>query len=507
MKYWLLFPLFVLTALKATSQIEVPDPQCPYCGYRLPQDPVSTSDPNYLYKYHSPTCSLIPVNSGSGGTVTPGPYIPSQPNQIKQMVTGMVLQSLITAIFTSNAQQTQQQEWEAQQAEMARLAEIARQQRIQDSINHVKHQQMMGLYKPLEGSGLDLGFKTLDGEMEMMRSQAGNMFDQGIAIEDAVDDFSQGTNFFGSMSEQEVNLLFEPESDPMIVDLREARSTLADTGAYGRFVDDLKNDEPVAQEKPELSEAECQRLEEKIDRDIENKARYQVSIDKTLTELEKWEEENRAAMLAAFREGLGFLTGKFVDMQNKKYEPAQNLRNAMKKVLEKEPDNNSAKKVIECLDKNYLNQSWREKIIRAYDEAKNADEAYDVIRDAMQNLFTGFSAVDKDLAALLESPELKPYLNDEAFMSACKFSAKYFIDLAMNSNRAQKALESVFKAKIPYVSLAQLAINQTYNATQWYQSRQRILELNEIHGKELETAQYLQNRIFSDQLKVDQQCK
>lgn len=505
MRFVLLVSILFLFLGSSVGQINVPDPPCPYCGYRLPQDPVSTSDPNYLTKYHSPSCTLRLSSTASGGSVPIGSTL-SQEQQLEQMVAGMFMQSLITAIFTSNTQQTQQQQWEAQLAELARLAEIAKQKRIQDSINQVKHAQMMGLYKPLEGQNANLDFKSLDGELENMRAQAGNMFEQGIAIDEAIGSFSSGTNFFGEMTADQINVLFEPENDPMVIDLRNAKAALADTGAYGKYVQSLKQSDPKRPTQEKLSEDECQKLEQKIARDKENKSKYQQSIDKTLIELDKWKEENDAALMAAFREGLGFLTDKYVSIQNEKKEPALLTKDAMKKVLEKDPTNAAAKKVIEFLDKNYLNKNWREAIISNYNDIKDADNTYAVIKDAMQNTLTGLSAKDKELAALLQSEELKPYLNDESLMSAFKFSFDYFFNLAANSDKAQKALESVFKAKIPYVSLAQFAINQAYNATQWYQSRQRILELNNVHGKELETSHYLQNRIFDAELKLTNQC-
>jgi hypothetical protein len=259
--------------------------------------------------------------------------------------------------------------------------------------------------------------------------------------------------------------------------------------------------------KESLSKEECAKLINKINWDQQNQNKYLATIDKTIVALDEWKEMNSEAMQNAFLEGVGFLTSKYVDLKNAKRAPAENVKSTMQKILKQDPKNDAAQKVISFLDQNYLKKEWQENVISSLDKTQDAVKYFEASKDALQNAITGMSATDKQYLELLQSPKLAPYLNDKSFTDGCKFVFEEIVDMAVNSEKVTKAFESVFATKVPYVAIAQFAVNQTYNATQWYISLQQVLELNKVHGKELETAQYLQNRIFSDQLKLDRQCK
>ncbi len=49
--------------------------------------------------------------------------------------------------------------------------------------------------------------------------------------------------------------------------------------------------------------------------------------------------------------------------------------------------------------------------------------------------------------------------------------------------------------KIPVIAGIELAINQTYNAMDWYLSFNRIMDANSINGKVLDTARQIQKNI------------
>jgi hypothetical protein len=510
-KYTLLFLLFIFTT-KSFSQppignypkINVPTPKCQYCNYALPQDKVSTSNPNYASIYHAPTCPYNPKSKTSPGVKS----MPSTNDQIKVMVTGMIMQTLITNLFSPpvTTQKTQAQIQAEQQAQFDAMMEQTRQQKIRDSIALAKHNKLISEFKVMDKHA-DLDFKSIDGEMEILRADASSQFDKLGNL-----DFSKSVNaneidYYNNIPDSVINTVFEPDNDPMIVDLREAKLGLVDTNLLKNAKNEaLKKEDPKLKNDKKFDEEQCKSLEMKIARDIENRNKYEKTIDLTLSELDKWKEQNTGAMIDAYLEGLNFITDKFIKWSDKKREPAELTKKTMLEILKKDPSNISAKKVIEFIDVQYLNKNWSEIIIRTYNETKDFEKYYNVMKDALQNFTNGFAQVDKDLITMLNVPELQKHLNDQSFTDAVKFSATSLFEMAGDSEKVQNAFQSIFKLKIPYFSVAQFAVNQAYNITNWYTSRNMILELNHVHGKELQTVQYLNDRLFSDRLLLKQNC-
>lgn len=502
-KYALLV-FMLLVKFSSLAQPKVPDPRCPKCGYALPQDRVSISNPNYASIHHAPSCSYNPKSKTSPGVKN----IPSTNGQIKVMVTGMIMQTLITNLFTppAPAQKTQAQIQAEQQAQIDAMLEEARQQKIRDSIALAKHNQLISEFKVIDNHA-DLDFKSINGEMEMLRANASNQFDKLGNLDFSNGQISSEMSSYDNIPDSVINGVFETDNDPMIVDLREAKLFLVDTNLLKKANSEVvKKEEPKLKDTPKFDEEQCKNLESKIARAIENRNKYEKTIDETISELDKWKEQNTGAMIDAYLEGLNFITDKFIKWSDKKREPAELTKKTMLEILKKDPSNLSAKKVIDFIDEQYLNKNWSEIIIRTYNESKDFEKYYFVMKDALQNFTNGFAKVDKDLIVMLNEPELQKHLNDKSFTDALKFTATSLYEMAGDSEKVQQAFQSIFKLKVPYFSVAQFAVNQAYNITSWYTSRKMILELNHVHGKELQTVQYLNNKLFSDQLLLKQKC-
>jgi|GEM_PF-4265236 len=528
MRYLVLFSFLVLASFNVVSLAQcgqygfaapLPSP-CDECGASFHWNQSCTD----IYINHGSNCSQNPANWGSKPSTSapnssaPRPSTPkSSSPDLSTVVTGIILQSMLNSIFASpSPEQTEKEQWEAQQAEMARIAEQVRQQKIRDSIALAKHNQMMGLYKPIEGSTLDndISFKMLDGEMEELRKGASDQFDSGLTVDGIFSNVSSGTNFFGTMDNTQIDILFDPDNDPMVVDLTEAKLLLVDTAGFSKYSKKIEEQgEPIQEEKMTIEE--CQKVEKNMQRNIENREKYVATIQTTINELDYWKEKNNAAMMNGFMDGLSYVTGVYIKQQEEKNEPANLLKKAMLEVLKKEPNNKGAANLIAYLDANYLSKNWAQTIISSYSKYeslkgkyKSYESYYGVVKDALKNTLDGMSSLDDELMEMMKDPSIASFLNDDAFMKSCTFVGKEaIINPFLKSKTAQKALESVFKAKIPYVSMAQFAIKEAYNAYEWYLSREAILNLNQVHGKELQTAQLLQDRIFSDQIKLDQLCK
>lgn len=454
---------------------------------------------------HVPDCTPI-SNSGGSIVVTQDP---------KVMITGMIFQSLLNSLMTSNAQNEKDQQ-AAQQAELERIAaENAEKKRIQDSIAFAKHKELIGLYKPLDGTSIntsDNNFKTLDSEMEQVRKNAQDQFGN-FTIDNAFVNVSQGTNFFGSMSDSTIQLLFNPLSDPMVVDLSNTQAYFEKTSTLNGVIDDLKKNDPSNLQK-KLTVEECTSIQEKLDRDIKNRNSYIKTINTTLNEIEEWKEVNNKAMLDAFTEGLDYFTGKLLDQVNAKKEKAELLKKTMQEILKREPNNIGAKNLIQFLDKNYLDQNWRSNVINGCKKyislkEKGADliKYYEVTRDALKNTLDGLSSLDKELMTMMNDPSIKSFLDDEAFMNSCVFiGIDVILTTFLSSEKVNIALNKAFSNKIPYVAIAQSAVNLAYDGFAYWTSWCNLKDLKNVHGKELETAQMLQDHIFINQIKINHQC-
>jgi hypothetical protein len=89
---------------------------------------------------------------------------------------------------------------------------------------------------------------------------------------------------------------------------------------------------------------------------------------------------------------------------------------------------------------------------------------------------------------MLEDPGMQKYFEADA----PELNAMLDISKLAASN---KVFGKWVAKKVPIIAGVELAINQTYNALDWYLSYKSIAEANDINGRVLETARSIQKNI------------
>jgi hypothetical protein len=98
------------------------------------------------------------------------------------------------------------------------------------------------------------------------------------------------------------------------------------------------------------------------------------------------------------------------------------------------------------------------------------------------------TASNQEIQAILENPKMRKYFE----MDAPELNTLLDISKIAASN---KVLGKWVAKQVPIIGGVELAINQTYNATDWYLSFKRITEANHINGQVLNAARLIQKNI------------
>ncbi len=472
---WLATTGFDPSPVCAQSVPEASKPVCAFCGALLPNGSHSTSCP-----YSAP------------GPKTGGPKHKHRygSGDTDAMVAGTLFETLLTAMFADNAAG----EKEALAAKQ-KAAEIARRQeelkRAKEAEDQAAFEKMMQSYKLLEDapavgyktlSASDLEFKTLDGEMERLAAEARRPFDSDPGIEGA----SGGTPFFGDrMPIEQIRLLVYPENDPDAVDLGNARN---------HVVENLKKDErmikaaatparPAAQERP--TEAACATLSKKLDGFLAQRGKFQKTIDLAQEQLTTWQNANRNALLNAAKDGVEYFSGQLLEDLTRRGKAAERLQQIYER--------NAGQMAQDGLDTAAI--AAKIKRLKELSSAGRISELTGNVKDWQSFIQNGVSALmlelnasNQEIQAMLEEPRMQKYFATDAPQ------LKALLDISRIAASAAVFGKWVAK-KMPIIGGVELAINQSYNALDWYLSYQRIKEANAVNGRVLEAVRLNQENI------------
>ncbi len=411
------------------------------------------------------------------------------------MIQTMLVQSLVNAVFSAPAAPAapSQAQLEAQRIEMERIQqEQARQQKIRDSLNLRAYNKLMDNSISIKEGDGNLDFMKLDGEMEQMRADAEGQFSgEGVKSENV--SISKGTDFFGQgLSEPELNTLLDINNDPNIVDLSETKTYI---------VDNIKNESEIVKQennikeentKPKLSAEECTMLNNKLNSYTDNRQKFLQNIDKTILEVNNWEEKNNQAYWNAVTDGISSVAGIFLDYVIESRKSALKIKeilekNEIKYIADGAFTKESIEKYKKMLDlriNNYNNANVGKKM-------SDISEYYGFVKNIIQTTTEQLSGSDSEYKYLINTLKEKGYLSDFPVVEASQFLAGKTIDSFIKQPIIQKGF-----LKVSYVTIAQMAVDQAYNALDWYLSYKNMCKLKEINGKELEAAKYIQNKIF-----------
>ncbi|MEL7585530.1 MAG: hypothetical protein AAGU19_02370 [Prolixibacteraceae bacterium] len=456
----------------------VPDPVCAYCGAKMNAP-------------HSSGCQYYVAPSGSSGAVSSAVAAASLNSTVKSMVTGAVMQSFLNAVFApanpaAEAQKQQQAALAAQQAAQAK--------KLADALAQARYEEMMKSYKSIGSTGA--AFKSLEtasqpalmsGRLEDMAASIQKPFD--TAGEGFVSDTLKvggGTPFFGDvMPAEDLNLLIEPENDPSVVDLRDAKTFIADN---------LKNDSlSIASDISRYTEKggpvettpDCGKLAARLKGYVNQRAQFQKTVYLAKDQLDTWETANRNALLNVVKDGISYFSGALLENFNKRAEAAGRLATIY--------ESKSAQMAAKGL--NVADIEAKIKRLQLLSSAGQMNEMISNISDWQSFLSNGFqslmgqlSSSNQEINSMLQDSTMQEYFGEEAP------ALNALLDISKIAASGEVFGKWVAK-KMPVVAYAELAVNQSYNALDWLLSYKRIKEANKINGGVLETARYIQNNI------------
>lgn len=436
--------------------------------------------------------------AGSAGALSSG--------SISNAVAGMVFQSLLNNLFSPAPAKTPEQieaerleqERLEMEAEKLRLEEEARQQAI--------HNELLNESKSLSGAE-SLDFKSLDGDMETLRKSSADQFEPkstGISHYPG----SMGAQFFGMpLSDPEVRILVEPESTPVYQDL-ETSVDLTDEYLEEEklVVEVIGGAVAEAKGEPIVAKPDCRALGEKLNRYRTDLVRFRSWNNGTLTELKKWEEQNDQAFWNAIGDGAGAAFGVFVDYLKETRSSASVIRSAF--------EANEARFIREGLitpDQALKYKGILDQRINTSTVAKFAKEGLDIKEyvNATRNLIQGttekLASTDGECNQLISLLKKEGLLSETPWVDAGQFLAGKVIDKFLDNPSLIIKPGTFAKGltKIPYVTVAQLAVDEAYNVTDMLTSYSNICTFREADGRASEAVKKIESDM--DNIKIQLQ--
>lgn len=466
------------------------------------------------------------VGSAPGAGSAVKSVMGSSTPSMSSVVTGAIMQGILNNLLSPTPQKSQAEidaenaeaERVAYEAEMERQAEEARQQEL--------HENLINSSKTLSGSG-SLDFKSLDGDMESMRKEASDPFDQGSSG-NSIKTVPRGNDFFGvPLSDPDFATVMEPETNPVVLDTKEAvdmsneylEKEKLDMEKLKKEKLDKKNLEnekmvveiiggavtnQMANGEPIIEKPDCNALTEKLNRYRSDMVRFQEWNAGTLSELKKWEDQNNEAFWNAVKDGASAAFGVFLDYLNETRSSASNI----KKILEA----NESKYISEGVFtpdqinhyKNLLDQRITMcKVTEFAKESLKPAEYVSLSRNLLQGTTEKLAKSDDDCMEIVNVLKEKDLLSDFPWVEAGQFLAGEAINKFLKDPAAVIKPNSLIKGslKLPYVTVAQLAVDEAYNVTDMLTSFKNICTLRDADGKASEAVKKIKNDM--DKIKIE----
>lgn len=321
----------------------------------------------------------------------------------------------------------------------------------------------------------------VDADLESLAAGARKPFDTAgdFKLPEAVEP-GGATPFFGdTMPLADIQLLVDPESDPRVVDLRQAEAFL---------VENLKADgrkQDGAASQPIVRPPDCAGLARKLDGYLQQRQRFQKTVDMAKEQLETWEAANRNALVTAATDGLEYFTGELLEGLSRRGEAAERLQRIC--------SDNAAKMAAKGLDVADLEAKiLRLRLLAAAGQTaelrSNLSDWQGFIKDGASALLVRLGDSNREIGELLDDPRMQEYVETEApelntLLDISKIAA------------ANKVFGKWVARKVPIIAGVELSIKQSYNALDWFLSFQRVTEANRINGTVLAAARSLQEGI------------
>ncbi|HPT22233.1 MAG TPA: hypothetical protein PLR88_09830 [Bacteroidales bacterium] len=481
-------------------------------------------DPNSVYV--PPVNGPTPVGSyssgGSSSSAAKSVLGSSSSSSISTVVAGALVQGMLNSLFSPAPEKTTEQiaaekaeqERIAYEEEMKRQEEEARQQEL--------HDNLINSSKDIPGSE-SLNFKTLDGDMESMRKEAADQFERSYDVS-TIKTVPKGNDFFGiPLSDVDFETVVEPETNPVYSDVKKAVDLtdkyLADEKLAKEKLEKekLENSKLVvdiiggavsgqAKGEPIIEKPDCQALRDKLARYRSDMVRFQDWNSQTLTELKNWEEQNNKAFWNAVSDGASAAFGVFMDYLNETRASAS----AIKKILEENQEKYIRDGVFTADQISRYKQLLDQRITtcKVTELAKESLKPRDYVnlsKNILQGTTEKLAKSDGDCMQMVNVLKEQGYLSDVPWVDAASFLTGEVINKFMDDPSIVLKPNSVVKGslKIPYVTVAQLAVDEAYNVTDMLTSFKNVCTLRDADGKAAEAVRKIQNDMSNIKIQLE----
>jgi hypothetical protein len=437
----------------------------------------------------------------------------SRPPDLNAVVAGTIFQSLASALFNPNPHATQKANDQAALAAQQKAAALAawramQLQREKDAAFQAEHRKILQSFGPLGGvqaegfkgvSDSDLAFKTLDSDAEDLAADARKGFDTPVEAPKPVAKASgAAAPFFGdTMPIEDIRLLVNPENDPRVVDLRNAKSFLVKNLKNEGANPDAAARPPCRKDngKPIIKPPDCEKLVLRLKSDLTRREKFYKTVNLAQEQLSTWEDANRNALLNAAKDGIEYFTGQLLEGLANRGKAAGRLQQIYEKNAEQMAQKGLDIAAIESKIKRLKMLSSAGKISELISNIKDWQT---FIKDGMSGLISQLTSSNHEIQEMLEDPKLQEYFETEAP------ELKTLLDLS-NILAANKVFGKWVAKKVPIIAAVELSINEAYDALDWILSFNRMTEANKINGKVMDTARDIQQHIDETYLEL-QSC-
>jgi hypothetical protein len=417
---------------------------------------------------------------------------------LNNMVIGAIFKSILTSKSSANSGNNQK-ELEAKQREAELAAQqAAEQQRINEAIAQSEYDKMMQSYKLLDGSqelkpktlnSTNLDFKTLDGNAESLAAGAKKQFEvTGTASVSGSSVTGNATPFFGDeMPVQDLQTLLDPENNPNIVDLRDAKKFVTEktVNDSSGIVSLLKNYEPEGNGEPIIQKPDCIKLEKQLKGFTNQRQQFQKTIDLSQNELDIWETANHNALINAAKDGLEYFTGELLEGLSNRGKAADRLQQIYDKNVKQMAGEGINVAGIKAKIDQLRSISSAGQITEL---TANINDWETFLKDGMSSLIGRLTDSNTEIKGILEDSKMKKYFETEepelnTLLDISKIAASNMI------------FGKWVAKKLPVIAVIELSIKQTYNGLDYFLSLNRIISAQKINGGVMDVARYIQKNI------------
>jgi hypothetical protein len=306
------------------------------------------------------------------------------------------------------------------------------------------------------------------------------------------------TAFFGdTMPTEDLQLLVKPESDPKVVDLRNAVTFVVDNLKTDeeKLAAATRQSEKTEENQPTAKPADCRKLAQRLSGYVEQRNRFHKTILLAQDQLKTWEDANRNALVNAAKDGVEYFAGIYLDILKNRGLAADRLRGIFeKRAAEMARDGLD----IRDIEAKIARLKALSSIGKFSDVANSANDWQTFIKDGMSGLINQLTSSNDEIKGMLEDPRMQKYFTADAP------ELNALLDISKMA-ASGKVLGKWVAKQMPIIAMLEISVKQAYNATDWFLSFQQIAESNRINGEVMNAARSLQRHIDETYASL-QQC-